>query len=269
MKTLRGKIFNAIIIAFILIYILFPMVVLIMYAFAEKWYAQHWWAPQKVGFKWFREILLLGEEIPRAFFYSYTIAFIVTGLTLLIAFCAGYVLGTKKFKSRNMMEQISNIPFAFPAVTLGIALLPVYARLGMLRTYWGVVLVHMVGAIPFALRVIIGTFRAISPDIEEAARNLGANRLTVLRRIYLPLTWQGVIAGGIFAFTWSLNEFVLTLLVGFPTILTLPVEVSQYIGEYFLSPQRAAVIGLFLLIPTAILLYIADKYITIETMGKG
>jgi len=268
MKTWRRQVFNGLIIGVIFIYILAPMAMLVMYAFAEKWYAWHWWAPQQLGLRWFKDPMLAGE-IRRAFLYSYSIAIIVTGITLAITFCAGYVLGTKRFAAQNVVDQIANLPLAFPAIVLGVALLPIYGRIGLLRTFGGIVLVHMVGAIPYALRAIVGSFRAIPSELEEAARNLGAGKLAVLYRIYFPLTRPGLIAGAIFAFTWSLNEFVLTLLLGFPTIFTLPVNISQYMGEYFLSPQRAAVLGLFLLVPTLVLLMIMEKYLTPEAMAGG
>jgi len=268
MKVLRKQLVDVLVMLLVFIYILAPVAVIVMHAFAEKWYAWHWWAPQKLGFKWFKDPMLL-QEIPRALFYSYTIAIIVTAVTLAIAFCSGYVLGTKQFRARSLVDQIANLPFAFPAIVLGIALLPIYSRIGLLRNYWGVVLVHMVGAIPYTLRAVIGSFRSIPPELEEAARNLGASKLKALYKIYLPLTWPGLVAGAIFAFTWSLNEFVLTLLLGFPSIFTLPVNISQYMGEYFLSPQRAAVLGLFLLVPTVALLLIAEKYLTPESMAGG
>ncbi|RLA87808.1 MAG: hypothetical protein DRG20_07025 [Deltaproteobacteria bacterium] len=268
MKKIRKIVFDSLVIIFISLYVFVPIVAMILHAFAEKWYAWHWWFPQKLGFKWFKDPMLLGE-IPRAFFFSYTIAIVVSLVTLIITFSAGYVLATKEFKGRNIMDQIANLPFAFPAIVLGIALLPIYSRIGLLRTYWGVILVHMVGAIPYTLRAVIGSFRSIPPEMEEAARNLGATKFVTLYKIYLPLTWPGLIAGAIFAFTWSLNEFVLTLLLGFPTIFTLPVNIAQYMGEYFLSPQRAAVLGLFLLIPTVASLLIAEKYLTPESMGGG
>ena len=55
---------------------------------------------------------------------------------------------------------------------------------------------------------------------------------------------------GIFAFSWSLNEFVLILLLGYPKIETIPVQVYQFVGGYYLHPQQAATLGLFLLVPT-------------------
>ena len=106
---------------------------------------------------------------------------------------------------------------------------------------------------------MVGSFLLVPPEYEEAARNLGATRLYVMRRIYLPLVWRGVLAAGIFAFSWSLNEFVLVLLLGFPDIETIPVQIYQFVGGYYLHPQKAAALGLFLLLPALGLMYVVER----------
>ena len=104
------------------------------------------------------------------------------------------------------------------------------------------------------------------PEYEEAARNLGATRLYVIRHIYLPLVWRGVLAAAIFAFSWSLNEFVLVLMLGFPDIETIPVQIYQFVGGYYLHPQKAAALGLFLLIPALILMYVVERLLQRSTV---
>lgn len=268
-----NKTLDIITIIFFIFYVFLPLFVVFEYAFAKKWFPSHWWFPQEFGLKWFEEIFSL-SGIVKSLFLSYFIAFFVTLFTLIIALLAGYVLGTRAFretfKSIKLVENISNIPLAFPAITLGIGLLPIYAKLGLLNTIHGVIFSHMVMAVPYALRSIIGAFLTIPPDYEEAARNLGAGRLYIIKKIYLPLIWPGIIAGGVFAFTWSLNEFVLTLFLGYPEIETIPVQIYYYVGGYYLQPQTAAALSLFLLIPSLLLMYMVEKLSkegSVVTMG--
>jgi ABC-type spermidine/putrescine transport system permease subunit II len=239
-----------------------PLVIAFEYAFAKKWFPSHWWFPQELGLKNFEEIFALANVV-KSLFLSYMIAFCVTILTLLISLLAGYALGTRnfreKFRSVRFVENLSNIPLAFPAITLGLGLLPIYAKLGILNSIAGVVFAHMVMAVPYALRSIVGAFLAIPSDFEEAARNLGAGRLYILRRIYIPLIWPGMIAAAVFAFTWSLNEFVLTLFLGYPSIETIPVQIYHYVGGYYMTPQTAAALSLFLLIPSLFLMYLIER----------
>lgn len=242
--------------------ILFPVLVVFLYAFATKWFASHWWWPQEFGIRWFQKILESGN-ILSAMINSYVIATIVTLTTLAITFPAAYVFGARTQGNNGrliqLVEGFSNVPLAFPTITVGIGLLPFYAKLGLLSSFPGVVLAHMIMAVPYALRAMVSSFLLVPPEYEEAARNLGASRAHILRKIYLPLVWPGIMAGGIFAFSWSLNEFVLILLLGYPKIETIPVQVYQFVGGYYLHPQQAAALGLFLLVPTLALMFLVER----------
>jgi ABC-type spermidine/putrescine transport system permease subunit II len=257
-----NRVWRAIVLSFFTFYLCVPLLVVFLYAFATKWFASHWWFPQEFGLKWFAEILLVGDVL-RVILQSYLIATLVMLCTLLICLPAGYVFGSRAILetggTTRVVEHLSNLPLAFPTITIGIGLLPVYAKFGLLGTIPGIVLGHMIMAVPYALRSIVGAYLMVPVDLEQAARNLGANRFYILRRIYLPLIWPGILAGGIFSFTWSLNEFVLTLLLGMPTIETLPVQIYQMVGGYYLQANMAAALSFFLLIPSFGLMFIVEK----------
>ena len=251
-----------IVMATVTLLILVPLCLVFVYAFATKWFANHWWWPQEMGTKWILSIFQT-DNLINSLFNSYLLATLTTIATILITFPAAYVLGTRARASTgwpaSVVENLSNLPLAFPTITVALGLLPLYAALGLMATFGGIVLCHMIMAIPYALRAMVGSFLLVPPEYEEAARNLGATRLYVMRRIYLPLVWRGVLAAGIFAFSWSLNEFVLVLLLGFPDIETIPVQIYQFVGGYYLHPQKAAALGLFLLIPALGLMYIVER----------
>lgn len=253
----------------VVVTILIPLVLVFLYAFATRWFATQWWWPQEFGLRWVLSVFQT-DNLVRALFNSYLLAALTTLGTLAITFPAAYVLGTRARAATGwparFVESLSNLPLAFPTITVALGLIPLYAWLGLLSTFGGIVLCHMIMAAPYALRAMIGSFVMIPPEYEEAARNLGAGRLTVLRAIYLPLVWRGMLAAAIFAFSWSLNEFVLVLLLGFPDIETIPVQIYQFVGGYYLHPQRAAALGLFLLIPALLLMYIVERLLKGSTV---
>ena len=251
-----------IVIATVTLLILVPLCLVFVYAFATKWFANHWWWPQEMGTKWILSIFQT-DNLINSLVNSYLLATLTTIATILITFPTAYVLGTRARASTgwpaSVVENLSNLPLAFPTITVALGLLPLYAALGLMATFGGIVLCHMIMAVPYALRAMVGSFLLVPPEYEEAARNLGATRLYVMRRIYLPLVWRGVLAAGIFAFSWSLNEFVLVLLLGFPDIETIPVQIYQFVGGYYLHPQKAAALGLFLLLPALGLMYVVER----------
>lgn len=252
------------VIALVVMLILFPLSMVLLYAFATKWFATQWWWPQEMGMRWVLSIFDT-KSLLNALINSYVLATLTTISTLFITFPAAYVLGTRArhivgWPARGV-EMLSNLPLAFPTITVALGLLPLYAALGLMSTFAGIVLCHMILAVPYALRAMIGSFLMVPPELEEAARNLGASRLYVLVKIYLPLVWRGILAGGIFAFSWSLNEFVLVLMLGFPDIETIPVQIYQFVGGYYLHPQRAAALGLFLLLPALAMMYVVERVV--------
>jgi len=263
------KFVNRAVVGLLIFVVLFPVFVVFEYAFATKWFASHWWFPQEFGTKWFTKILGV-NNIVNALVNSYIIATLVTIFTVLITLPAAYVFGTRaqqdSFRGARLIENFSNMPLAFPTITVGSGLLPVYAKFGLLSSTTGVVLAHMIMAIPYALRAIVSSFQLIPPHYEEAARNLGANRLYIIWRIYLPLIWPGIVAAAIFSFSWSLNEFVLVLLLGYPDIETIPIQIYQFVGGYYLHPQQAAALGLFLLVPTLLLMFLVERMLKNTTV---
>ncbi|MEM2576800.1 MAG: ABC transporter permease [Candidatus Bathyarchaeia archaeon] len=255
-----GNIFVA---AILLFYVLFPMLVVVFWSVAEKWYPEHWWAPEKVGLSWFKALFKL-VDVQLSFIQTFTIAPIVVVLTALISIPAGYIFGTKSFPGKRFLENVFLIPLVVPAIATGISILSVYTAWGLRNTYWGVILAHMIGATPYMLRCVSAAFEGIDPAWEEAARNLGATRWQVIWKILVPNIAPGILAGAIFAFSWSIIEFVLTLLIGFPSVTTLAVKVYQYIGGYYITPNAAAAVSIFLTLPSIPIVLAMEKYVKAE-----
>jgi putative spermidine/putrescine transport system permease protein len=262
-RTAAGRVLDIAVVGTLALVVVAPVLVVFEYAFATKWFASHWWWPQEFGTKWFFALLRF-ENIVSALINSGVIATLTAIATILMTLPAGYIFGARarrgpRSPATRAVEVFANLPLAFPTITLGLGLLPLYGKIGLLSTLPGIVLAHMIMATPYALRAIVNAFLLVPPEFEEAARNLGAKRLYIIRRIYLPLVWPGVVAGAIFAFSWSLNEFVLVLMLGYPNLETIPVQIYQFVGGYYLHPQQAAALGLFLMIPTFLLMAIVER----------
>lgn len=265
-KERRQRFWDLLIMSIVMVYVLLPITVLIEYAFAEVWYGYQLY-PSVWGLKWFSWVFK-HHDTRMAFFYSYTLAPLVMLTTLALCIPAGYVLGTRRTKLSIFTENLVNMNMALPVIIIGVGLLPLYTRLAILGNYWALVPAHMIGAIPYTLRSVTAAFMQIPKDLEEAARILGATRLQVIRKIYIPITWRAILAGGIFAFSWSLNEFILTLLLGAPAVKTLPIAIYEYVGGYYLTPQPAAALSIFILLPSLTTAIFIEKYLRVS-LGLG
>jgi len=101
-----------------------------------------------------------------------------------------------------------------------------------------VALVHVF--LPFMILPLVGTIGSIDPNLESAGRSLGATRLQVFRRIYLPLSWPGIQAGSILVFVLTLSAYVTPVMLGGAQLKTMSVLVVQNLIDNFQWPRGAA-----------------------------
>jgi spermidine/putrescine transport system permease protein len=112
---------------------------------------------------------------------------------------------------------------ASPAAALGrlAAGVSQFFRLGL----WTIILAHITFQIPFVAIVVRSRMAGFDANLEEAARDLGASEVQVLRHVTLPLIMPGVVAAGLLAFTLSVDDFVITFFTSGPGAITLPVYI--------------------------------------------
>jgi putative spermidine/putrescine transport system permease protein len=108
-------------------------------------------------------------------------------------------------------------------------------------------------ALPFVVIVMSANLRGINVEVEQAARSLGANRITTLRRVVFPLALPGMIAGGLFAFLISFDELIIALFISSPTLSTLPKKLWDGLRTE-INPTIAAVSTLLVILSVVILL---------------
>jgi putative spermidine/putrescine transport system permease protein len=140
--------------------------------------------------------------------------------------------------------------------------------LGLTQSFVGLVLGHTLMGLPYMLRLLSTSFGAIPKEISDAASNLGASELTKFRRIYIPLIMPGIFAGAIFTFITSLEEFSLTFVIGTPSFQTIPTVLFRFLGYSFVR-TNASVVALLLMVPTTLLLFIADRYLKTDLLAAG
>jgi putative spermidine/putrescine transport system permease protein len=136
-------------------------------------------------------------------------------------------------------------------------LLVVFARLGMIATFGGIVIGHCVVTMPFVVRIVLTAVRGMPLFIEEAAATLGAPPVKVFYRVTLPLMAPGMIAAAALSFLASFDEVVISLFLVGPRISTLPIEVFHYV-EYRADPQVSA-LSVVLIGLTGILVVIIER----------
>jgi thiamine transport system permease protein len=159
-------------------------------------------------------------------------AFFVTIFSVLLGTLAAYLLSQKTRFSR-WLDPVFMLPLAASAVTLGFGFIITLDEppLNLRSSYWIVPIAHTLVAMPFVVRSVLPSLRAIKPSIGEAAAVLGASRWQRWRRIELPLITRSIAVGATFAFTVSMGEFGASSFVARPNQPTIPIVIFRFLGQ--------------------------------------
>jgi putative spermidine/putrescine transport system permease protein len=263
-KRLLLKSLEAVFLVFLFFLIFGPMVGLVLWSIAIRWFWPHA-LPQDVGLDYwaqalgFQKSLAIGAvSITEAFQTSMIIAVLVVVLTMLIAIPAGYALAKYAVPFRGAILFLFLMPLAFPQQPVFVNLLLTFTRMGLTSTIQGVVLIHLMVSLVFAVWISSAAFKSIPPELEEAARSVGASKLRAFVQITLPLAAPGLLASAVFVFLTSLDEFTGTFFIGLPFISTLPMLLYASSGS---NLQFASVIAIVLLIPSILFMVIIERFL--------
>ena len=199
---------------------------------------------------------------------SVIIAIIVTILCILIAFPTAYAIGRRDIKGKGVLKIIMLIPMIFPGMALAMFLGRFFSLYGLAQHFPGIIMAHTLVCLPYMLRILTSSFEAMPQDLLDAASNLGANNIVKIFELYIPMVAPGIVAGSIFSFIESMQEFNLAYIIASPTIETIPTILYSYMGNNFLRTS-ASVVTLILIVPNMIMLLITDKFVKTEHLGAA
>lgn len=253
---------RAALLAVLLATILGPLAGLVVWSAAERW---HWPAllPQEIGLKYWARITR--GDLFGALVRGVGIATITTALALAMSIPVSYAAARRRLPLGPAVLMLFLLPQAFPQLPVFASAAVLFYRWNLAGTVAGVVLIHLVGGLVYAVWTMTAVFRAIGEDLEEAAINLGASVTRTFFRIALPLATPGIVASAILVFIYSLDEFTGTLLVGAPYVTTLPVY--MYTASLGYEMQIASVTALVLMVPGVVLLMLMERFLRAEYLA--
>ncbi|HEU5193445.1 MAG TPA: carbohydrate ABC transporter permease [Methylomirabilota bacterium] len=162
-------------------------------------------------------------------------AVVVTLITTVVGCLGGYAVARLRFPGREAVASLILILYLVPPALLFIPLYRVLAELGATNSLAALFLSYPTFTVPFCTWLLIGFFKALPAELEEAALVDGATRMSALVRVLLPLAAPGIVAAAIFAFTLSWNEFLYALVfIQDERTITVPVGLNLLIyGDVF------------------------------------
>jgi multiple sugar transport system permease protein len=145
-----------------------------------------------------------------------------------------------------------------------VIILPVYIlmrNLGLLDTYWSIIIMHTLINLPFAIWLMTGFFREVPDAIDEAAVIDGCSIFKAYFRIILPIVTPGLLATGIFCLVASWNEFLFALVLSGRTVTTLPVATAFYVTDRDILWGPMTAVGVTAMIPIIVFTLLIQKYL--------
>ncbi|HEX5501328.1 MAG TPA: carbohydrate ABC transporter permease [Thermomicrobiales bacterium] len=201
---------------------------------------------------------------------SVIVSVVATVISLVFSVMAGYALARLRFRGANALGWIIFVTYLVPQTLLFLPLTSVIGIFHLTNSRWALILTYPTILIPFSTWLLMGYFRGIPRELEQAALIDGATRLQAMRRVVLPLALPGILSAGIFAFTLSWNEYIYALtFITSAGLKTIPVGVTTELirgDTNFWGPLMAgALLGS---IPVAILYsFFVDYFVAGMTAG--
>ena len=194
--------------------------------------------PAGYSLKHYRDFLT-NPEWTSAVKNSLLIAPVATLLSVSLGTLAAIGLSQSHVPGKQAIMAILISPMIVPLIISATGMYFFYSKIGLVGTYWGVVLAHAVLGIPFVIITVTATLVGFDRSLTRAAANMGADPVTTFFKVQMPLILPGVISGGLFAFITSFDEVVVVLFIGSAELQTLPWQMFTGLREQ-ISPTILA-----------------------------
>lgn len=233
-----------------LLFVLTPLIVISAMAFTSGEFLV--FPPEGFSLRWFGELTNWVGAIKNSVFVAIPAALIATT----IGGTAAYSLDRYDYKFGKLLATAATVPIMLPPVIIGVMFMAFFISIDNAGNIWNLIIAHSIFLTPFPFILISQGLAELNQSYEEAARNLGASQLLTVRTITFPLIRANVIAGFLFAFILSLNEYIIAWLLSGFSIQTVPIQIFTSL-RYNYSPT-IAVISLLFIIVTFAALSVAD-----------
>ncbi len=260
-----ARLLIALFIAFMVIFILGPVLWLGIHAFAESWTYPKL-LPDSWTLRWWQTVFK-NRELAVSVQNSLSITPIVVLCSAAICLPAAYAFARYNFFARKSFLIGLFATNAFPKMGLFATIASLFYTLNLMNTVAGIVIVQILGTVIFMTWIPAAAFAAVPRSLEEAARDAGAAKIRVFFSITLPMALPGILVAVVMSFLVAFDEAQGTYLVGAPEYYTMPTQMYTLVLNY--PKQVAAVFSILMSIPSIALLLTVRKHIMGGQLAEG
>ncbi|WP_350261804.1 spermidine/putrescine ABC transporter permease PotC [Pantoea sp. BJ2] len=237
-RWLRGG-FMAVIYAWFYI----PIIILIVNSFNRSRFGINW---QGFSTQWYR-LLMNNDSLIQAAQHSLLMGVLSTSCATIIGSLTAVALYRYRFRGKPFVSGMLFVVMMSPDIVMAISLLVLFMLLGISLGFWSLLFSHITFCLPFVVITVYSRLKGFDVRMLEAAKDLGASEVTILRKILLPLALPAVAAGWLLSFTLSMDDVVVSSFVTGPSFEILPLKIYSMV-KVGVSPEVNALATILLLL---------------------
>lgn len=250
------KFFSRFYVFLVLLFMYAPIFVLIAFSFNES-KGRTWTG---FSFKWYGE-LFRDDAIIGALWNTLIIAVIAALVSTALGTVAAIGIHNMKRPYKTVIKNVNNLPLINPEIVMGISLMILFSFCRLRPGFLTVIIAHITFCVPSVILSVMPKLRQINNSIYEAALDLGCNDFQAFFKVILPEIMPGIISGFLMAFTYSIDDFVISYFTAGPDSQTLPLVIYT-ITRKPMTPKLNALSTIIFVIVLLVLIitnFVGDK----------
>ena len=245
--------FPLVVVLLTLLFFYLPVIVLVVNSFNESRSGGPW---RGFTFRWYEQ-LFHRADIWDAFGKTLIVAFTSAAASMVLGSLAAFALNRYKSRLQDASYTLIYTPLVVPEILMGVSMLLFFSALGIERNLFVVFIGHTTFCISYVAMVVLARLQDFDYAVVEAAQDLGAGDWDVARRVVIPLLAPGILAGGMLAFTLSIDDYVITFFISGIGTTTLPIKINSMIRRD--APALINALSAIMLCMTFVLVWISQK----------
>lgn len=206
-------------------YLYIPIIILVGNSFNADRYGLTW---KGFSLDWY-EKLMNNHTLIEAATHSIVIAFLAASLATLIGSLTAIALYRYKFRGKQAVSGMLFIVMMSPDIVMAVSLLALFTMVSISLGFWSLLLAHITFCLPYVVVSVFSRLKGFDIKMLEAARDLGASEVTILRKIIMPLALPAIISGWLLSFTISLDDVVVSSFVSGVSYEILPLKIFSLV----------------------------------------
>ncbi|HII3710778.1 TPA: spermidine/putrescine ABC transporter permease PotC [Pasteurella multocida] len=244
-----GRLLRNIFMFVVYAYLYIPIAILVTNSFNDDRYGLTW---KGFSWKWY-ERLFSNDTLIQAAIHSITIAFFAATAATIIGGLTAIALYRYRFRGKQAVSGMLFIVMMSPDIVMAVSLLALFMIVGINLGFWSLLLAHITFCLPYVVVTIFSRLKGFYAKMLEAAKDLGAGEVTILRKIIFPLALPAIVSGWLLSFTISLDDVVVSSFVSGVSYEILPLKIFSLV-KTGVTPEVNALATIMIILSLALVI---------------